>query len=127
MKIGAAFLAAVALFLPLNLAWADSPATQPVATAKVEPAAGTQTAIVELSGEIDDYNGDAFMRRFEEAKNQGAKVIIVDLDSYGGLVTSGLDISRYIKRQNDVHTIAYVQDKAISAGAMIAMSCDEIV
>ena len=61
------------------------------------------------------------MRKF------GAKNIILNLDSYGGLVTAGEEISRYIKRQSDLHTIAFVQDKAISAGAMIAMACDEIV
>ena len=49
------------------------------------------------------------------------------IDTYGGIVTSGLDISRFIKQQTDVHTIAFVHNKAISAGAMIAMACDEIV
>ncbi|HTW93193.1 MAG TPA: hypothetical protein VMD30_00265, partial [Tepidisphaeraceae bacterium] len=98
------------------------PASQPA----VLPA-GTPAAIVELSGEIDDYNESSFTRRFDEAKAAGAKVIIVDLESYGGLVTSGLDISRFLKRQTDVHTIAYVKDRAISAGAMIAMACDQIV
>src|SRR5437660_327440 len=35
--------------------------------------------------------------------------------------------SSLLKRQHDVHTIAYVNPRAISAGAMIAMACDEIV
>lgn len=92
----------------------------------IAPAA-TPVAVVRLEGKIDDYNRDGFFNHFKEAKAAGAKVIIVDLDSYGGLVTSGLDISRFLKSQNDVHTIAFVSDKAISAGAMIAMACDEIV
>ncbi len=90
-------------------------------------AAPTPVAVVRLERKIDDFNRDGFFQHFKEAKAAGAKVIIVDLDTYGGLVTSGLDISRFLKSQGDVHTIAYVGDKAISAGAMIAMACDEIV
>ena len=91
------------------------------------PPAGGKAAIVQLNGEINDFDRDQFIRHVRDAEAAGAKTIIVNLDTYGGLVTSGLDISRFIKRQSDVHTIAYVQDKAISAGAMIAMACDEIV
>ena len=49
------------------------------------------------------------------------------MNTPGGLVTAGLDISRFIRRQNDLHVIAYVSDKAFSAGAMIAVACNEIV
>ena len=83
--------------------------------------------VIGIHGEIDDYNKDAFERRFATARADGAKVVIVQIDTYGGLVTAGLDISRFIKNQTDIHTIAYVNTKAISAGAMIAMACDEIV
>src|SRR4051812_41337882 len=72
------------------------------------PATGSATpvAVVRLDGKVDDYNRDGFFKRFNQAKASGAKVIIIDLDTYGGLVTSGLDISRFIKGQSDVHTIA---------------------
>lgn len=90
-------------------------------------AVASPAAVVGLSGEIDDYNRDGFIRRFNHAKAAGAKTIIVDIDTWGGLVTAGLDISRFLKSQSDVHTIAYVNERAISAGAMIAMACDEIV
>jgi membrane-bound serine protease (ClpP class) len=86
-----------------------------------------RTAVVRLEGKVDDYSRDTFIRRFNQAKAAGAKVIVVDLDTYGGLVTSGLDLSRFLKGQRDVHTVAFVGDKAISAGAMIALACDEIV
>ena len=39
----------------------------------------------------------------------------------------GTEIARFIRRQNDIHTIAFVKDHAISAGSMIALACDEIV
>ena len=86
-------------------------------------------AVVKLEGTIDNYNRDHFFKRFNKAKATGATTIVVDLDTYGGLVTAGLDISRFLKSQSDVRTIAFVgsNSKAISAGAMIAIACDEIV
>jgi membrane-bound serine protease (ClpP class) len=89
--------------------------------------AGGKVAIVQLSGEINDFDRDQFIRHFNDARAAGAQTVIVNLDTYGGLVTSGLEISHFLKRQSDIHTIAYVEDKAISAGAMIAMACNEIV
>lgn len=88
---------------------------------------GGPTAVIVLSGEVDDYQRDALFRRFDKARRAGSKNIILQLDTYGGLVTSGLDISRFLKRQNDLHVIAFVNDKAISAGAMIAVACNEII
>ena len=82
--------------------------------------------VVRLDGQVDDYSRDQLFHRFARAKKAGAKTIILEIDTYGGLVTSGLDISRFLKNQ-DVRTIAFVDSKAISAGAMIALACDEIV
>jgi membrane-bound serine protease (ClpP class) len=90
-------------------------------------AADRKAVVITLAGEINEYNRDALFRRFDDAKKLGAKVVILNIDTYGGLLTSGLEISRFIKRQGDLHVVAYVKDKAISAGAMIAMACDEIV
>jgi membrane-bound serine protease (ClpP class) len=109
-------LARAAVSTPVEAA---GPATQAVSAPGL-------AAVVGLSGEIDDYNRDSFFRRFNQAKADGATTIIVEIDTWGGLVTAGLDISRFLKNQ-EVHTIAYVNDRAVSAGAMIAMACNEIV
>src|SRR6516164_6726003 len=96
-----------------------SPTTAPSTQPSASP---TPAAVVGLSGEIDDFNRDSFIKRFNEAKAAGAKTVIVEIHTWGGLVTAGLDISAFLKRQSDVHTIAYVNHNAISAGAMIAMA-----
>lgn len=103
-----------------------------VATRAAEPPAATRpgvgpAAIVRLDGQIDDYTRDQFRMRFDRARAAGATTVVVEIDTYGGLVTAGLDLSRYLKNQRGVRTIAFVNDKAISAGAMIALACDEIV
>jgi len=116
MRTGTAV--AIALFVLLG----------PISTSFAQTApVPSSAAVVVVNGRIDDYERDALMRRFDQARAAGAKTVIVEIDTYGGLVTSALDISRYIKRQTDLHTIAFVRDKAISAGAMIAFACDEIV
>ncbi len=109
------------------LAWAIPAARAADGPAAGAPAADRKTVVITLAGEIDDYNRDQLFRRFDDAKKLGAKVVILNIDTYGGLLTSGLEISRFVKRQEDLHVVAYVKDKAISAGAMIAMACDEIV
>jgi membrane-bound serine protease (ClpP class) len=113
-------------------AWCALVCTAPIGRAAEGPAtnasdADRTTVVIKLAGEVDDYNRDELMRQFADARKMNAKVVILNIDTYGGLLTSGLDISRFIKRQDDLHVVAYVEDKAISAGAMIAMACDEIV
>src|SRR3954451_1514001 len=110
----------------LVLACASSALAQSRPT-EVVPAEKVSTAVVVLKGQIDDFNRDELFKRFASARAAGAKTVVLRIDTYGGLVTAGLDISRFIKRQSDLHTIAFVDDKAISAGAMIALACDEIV
>ena len=91
------------------------------------PDAQAKTVVIPLNGEVNDYTRDDLLRRFQQARDMGAKTIIFRINTYGGLVTAGLDISRFLRDQTDVHTIAFVKTKAISAGAMIAIACDEIV
>ncbi|HVT88482.1 MAG TPA: hypothetical protein VHD56_06490 [Tepidisphaeraceae bacterium] len=89
--------------------------------------AATPAAVVVLKGEIDEYSKASVIQRVNEARQLGAKTVILQINTYGGLVTAALDISHFLKRQDDLHIIAYVDQKAISAGAMIALSCNEIV
>src|SRR5688572_33477314 len=78
------------------------------------PASRERAVVVSLSGTVDDFNRDALQRRFEKARRLGAGTVILEIDTYGGLVSSALDISRFIKNQTDLHTIAFVNSKAIS-------------
>jgi len=100
-------------------------ATAPADAAATRP--NTSAVVITVDGQIDDYTRDKMFRRFDQARALGAKSVILQINTYGGLVTAGLDMSRFLKAQNDLHVIAYVHDKAISAGAMIALACDEIV
>lgn len=94
-----------------------------------DPAAGGQKqgAIIEIKGEISDVTTESIRRRVAAARKEGAQVIVFEIDTPGGLVSSALDICNLIKGLSDLHTVAWVNSGAYSAGSMIAMACDQIV
>jgi membrane-bound serine protease (ClpP class) len=106
---------------------ADLPATTATPPSLADSMQPQPAAVIPIRGEINDYSRDAFLRRLTKARALGAKVIIIQLDTPGGLVTSALDISRTIRGLRDIRTIAFIDSKAYSAGAMIALACDEVI
>ena len=62
----------------------------------------------------------------EQASEAEADAIIFDVHTPGGAVGAARDIIDAIQR-TEIPTIAYVNTEAISAGAMISLSCDQIV
>ena len=64
-------------------------------------------------------------RNIATAEEQGADLIILELDTPGGRVDAAQDIKR-ILYGCDIETVALVKDQALSAGAYIAMCCDRI-
>lgn len=96
------------------------------AVASAASGASTPGVVVALKGPINAYSQGAFVRQFERARSLGAKVVIIDLDTYGGAVTSALELSHFIKSQREMRVVAYVNPKAYSAGSMIAVACNAI-
>ena len=62
----------------------------------------------------------------KRASEADADAIIFDVHTPGGAVGAARDIIDAIQR-TEIPTIAYVNTEAISAGAMISLSCDQIV
>ncbi|WP_306807443.1 NfeD family protein [Halalkalibacter krulwichiae] len=70
---------------------------------------------------------EAFMARsFANAIEEGASHIILEMDTPGGAVDAAGNIALLIQ-ETDIPVITYVKNKAISAGAYIALNTDEIV
>lgn len=65
-------------------------------------------------------------RAVKEAKENQAKAIILEIDTYGGRVDAADEICGYLKSAEPVPTIAFVTEEAWSAGALIALGCKEI-
>ncbi len=108
------------------------PAEQPAAGADTRPAGGDNQpggmgVIIPIRTDINDVTTESIQRRIDEARAAGARVIIFDIHTPGGYVTSALDISHVIKNTRDIKTVAWVNTQAYSAGALISVACDEIV
>ncbi|UFJ43155.1 nodulation protein NfeD [Brevibacillus humidisoli] len=70
---------------------------------------------------------EAFLQRaFDEAKQRGADLAILDIDTPGGEINAATHIGALI-RQAPMHVVAYIDDQAFSAGTYIALNADEIV
>ncbi len=83
--------------------------------------------IVPIHGPIYDITADFINRCLDDAVRVKAEVVVFEMDTPGGLVSSAKVITERIKSVQSVRTIAWVRPEAISAGAMISVACDEIV
>jgi membrane-bound serine protease (ClpP class) len=95
---------------------------------EAEPAKPLRTAIVPLSGFINEALVTSVQLRAEEAVADGYEFLIIHITSNGGEVGAGMILSRNLQRLGrDIRTLAYVDAKAYSAAALAALSCQEIV
>src|SRR3989304_9936807 len=85
-----------------------------------------KVSIIPLSGVIDGGILSSLKRRVEITKEDGSNLIIFEIDTYGGQLEPAFEMSEYISDIKDAKTIAFIPEKAISAGSLIAISCNEI-
>lgn len=83
--------------------------------------------IITIHGMVDGGLSSSIKRRVKIAQENGVDLIIFDLDTFGGRLDSAFEISEYISGLTGIKTIAFISQKAISAGALITLSCNEIV
>jgi len=75
---------------------------------------------------IDPWMSYFVARHVESAKEAGATVIVIAIKTYGGMVDSAIEICGALEAAKPVPTVAFIIDRAISAGALIALACDRI-
>jgi membrane-bound serine protease (ClpP class) len=90
---------------------------------------GTKAAVIICEGMIDNGLYKSIQRRTQKALDEGAEYLIFEISTYGGILKSADDISKYfiLDIGKKVHTVAYITTEAISAGAMISVSCQDII
>ncbi len=87
----------------------------------------TSLYIIPISGKVD-IGMAAFVKRAAAIYNKDKNSIFVfKIDTFGGRVDSALKIVDYILSIPKTKTIAFVEKKAISAGALITLSCGRLV
>jgi len=82
--------------------------------------------IVTVKGEIDGGQSSLLHRAFQEAEKNSAQAIIVELDTFGGLVDAAVQM-RDLIIDSPIPTICYIKNRAWSAGALIALAHQNIV
>lgn len=81
--------------------------------------------MVEVSGEVDLGVASLVERAVREAESAGAAMLLVRVDTPGGRVDAALRMrSALIGAQ--VPTVAFVDREALSAGALVALSADQV-
>jgi membrane-bound serine protease (ClpP class) len=70
---------------------------------------------------------EAFLKRsIQDAEDQGADHIVLEINTPGGAVNAADNIAKIIKA-SDIPITAYVSNRALSAGAYIALNADQII
>lgn len=88
----------------------------------------TKAYVIPVREEISGKIFKKIERKASRCRGAGAQLIVLDMDTWGGEVGAALDIARFIKvNLNDIYVVCYVRTRAVSAGALIALACDEIV
>ncbi len=99
---------------------------------KPVPPPAARVFVITIHGDVDYGLFKSLERRVEEGIAGDADVLLFEIDTYGGEVTSAVQIGDLIdgvklSTQGRVTTVAYVHVKAISAGALISLACRKIV
>jgi len=88
-----------------------------------------KTMIVILSDEdqymVDQVQADFIVDSLDRAEHEGYERVVIQLETNGGIVFAARKITERLLRMK-IPTIAYVKDRAFSAGVFIAWACDEM-
>jgi membrane-bound serine protease (ClpP class) len=83
--------------------------------------------LIEFQGVIDTDLNRYFNHRMERARRDGVDLLIIEIDSPGGLKFESLEMANALARCDWAYTVALIPSQAISGGALLALGCDEIL
>ncbi|HUT32616.1 MAG TPA: NfeD family protein [Planctomycetota bacterium] len=113
---------------------AESPSAAPAAEGeearpllRAKPAGGRRVVFIPLDGMVGDGMLYSVRRRVSTAKGMDPALVVFEMNTLGGALFPALKIGDLIFGIKDFPTVAYVNPEAISAGALISVSCTEIV
>lgn len=91
-------------------------------------AAETQgpVVLITIKGEINNGQAALVRRALTDAKIKGASAVVMEIDTFGGLVDAATQIRDMIIEVS-VPTICHIKNRAWSAGALIAISHQHII
>lgn len=107
---------------------AASPAQEPAGAnmMRPRPASFSTPAVIEFKGEITHKLSVYFKNRFAAAKRAGVDLLIIRIDSPGGLKVESLEMAHMLRDCQWAYTVAIISKEAISGGSLVSLGCDEI-
>lgn len=96
------------------------------AAAQPPPGARPLVYVVPITGIIDLGLAPFVRRVLDEATEAGAAAVVFDIETFGGRVDGAVQI-RDALLDSPLRTVAFVNKRAISAGALIALSAQTLV
>ncbi len=107
--------------------WALAMAAEPNEPPPDSPT--VKAAVIVCEDMIDDGLYKSIRRRTQMALDRGAEYLIYEINTLGGLVSAAYDISEYFLHEvgPEAKTVAYISKKAVSAGALISVGCEDII
>ena len=87
---------------------------------------GDKVYVVPIKGEINRATNYFVKNTIEELEHEGAKAIIFEIDTYGGLIDQAQQIKDSII-STDIPTISFVNNNAQSAGVLITIASERVV
>jgi len=83
--------------------------------------------VISVSGTVEPGMAAFIKRALNDIPQDPNNLIVFELDSFGGRVDSAYEIVDTISDAPQGKTVAYVTKKAISAGSLIALSCNLLI
>lgn len=81
--------------------------------------------VIPLKTEVSRAQFFFLRRALKEAEREGASALVIDMETYGGEVKAAIDNMNALMKTR-VPTITYINPRAISAGALIALATQKI-
>ena len=127
LRIRLMFVAIAAALFTATLSFAMTPQSSSVPDARrPRPVKFSKPAVIEFKGEIDQQLTLYFNNRFDRAERSGVDLLIIEIDSPGGLKIESLQMARKIRDCKWAYTVAVITNEAISGGALVSLGVDEI-
>jgi membrane-bound serine protease (ClpP class) len=83
--------------------------------------------VIPISGDVEPRMAAFLKRALNDVPDTADTVIVVEMNTFGGRVDSALEMVDALINVKNAKTIAFVTEKAISAGALISLACNQLV
>lgn len=92
----------------------------------VQASAALKVYVIPVSGQVDPGMAAYIKRNLTEFAKNPDDLVVIEMDTFGGRVDSALEIVDHLTSIPKSRVISFVTKRAISAGALIALSASEL-